>query len=77
MIGAKPAPGNYYKCAVSAGWVEEKKIILKVQVIDKYFGKLHIVIGFMDENHVTVFMRRAAQDFLSEYEGYAIGKANE
>lgn len=77
MVGSKKAEGNFYKCAVSAAWTEEKKIILKVQIIDKYFGKLHIVIGFRDENCVTVYMKKAAQDFLFEYEGYAIGTAAE
>ena len=74
LIGSKPELGNRYKCAVSAAWIEEKKIILNVQIIDKYFGKLHIVISFSDENHISVFMKKAAQDFLFEYEGYAVGK---
>ena len=74
MIGSKRAIGNRYKCASSAAWVEGRKLIINVQIIDKYFGKLHIVISFKDEEHITVLMKKAAQDFLNEYDGCAIGE---
>ena len=74
LVGSEYAEGNFYKCAVSAAWAEEKKFILNVQIIDKYFGKLHIVISFRDAKHVTVFMKKAAEDFLLEYDGTALGR---
>lgn len=59
-----------YRAAVSAGWIEEKKLQLRVQVIDRYFGLLVITIGFKDEEQVSISMRKAAEDFFNEYEGW-------
>lgn len=72
IIGSETAPGNMYKCAASAAWVEKTKLFIKVQIIDKYFGNLGITIGFKgDEFGMQMF--KAAEDFLDEYEGYAGG----
>ena len=71
-VGTVSAIGNYYKCAASAAWIEEKKLSLKVQVIDEYFGRLNITLGFHDDM-VGISMRKAAEDFMKEYEGYGIG----
>lgn len=68
------APGNKYKCAVSADWSEEKKLRLKVQIIDKYFGNSLFVFSFKD-NRVMVSMRSHAEAFLQEYMGIAKGEA--
>ena len=76
LIGSKPDVGNRYKCAASAVWAEERKLLINVQIIDKYFGKLHIMISFKDEEHITVLMKKAAQDFLNKYDGCAIGELN-
>ena len=69
MVGATFAPGNYYDCAVSADWPEERTLRVRVQIIDKYFGNLSILFGFRDENHVSVRMQKTAEDFLDEYCG--------
>ncbi|MBO5928570.1 MAG: serine hydrolase [Clostridia bacterium] len=74
-IGGIPAPGNYYDCAVSCGWVEEQKLHLDVQIIDKYLARLSIEISFKDETTVCVRMRRFAEAFLNEYQGYGEGHA--
>lgn len=64
----------HYTCASSASWVEEKKINIFVQIIDKYFGNLHIVIGF-EKDRAGLYMCKTAEDFLEEYEGFAGGTA--
>ena len=69
LVATLPAPGNYYDCAASADWCEPKKLRIRVQIIDKYFGNLAIVLGFRDEKHVTVRMVKTAEAFLGEYEG--------
>lgn len=74
MYGSMAAPGNKYKCAASAAWVDENKIFIKVQIIDKYFGNLNITLGFKDDE-IGVCMIKTAEDFLCEYEGFAGGKA--
>lgn len=72
-VGSEYAPGNYYKCAASAAWVEENKLRIMVQIIDRYFGNLSITLGFQ-ENKVGVYMQKHAEDFLDEYKGYAHGE---
>ena len=59
-----------YQCAVSAGWVEEKKLQIKVQIIDRYFANLIITIGFRDLDTVGICMNKCAEDFLNEYQGW-------
>lgn len=73
-VGNTPTRNNYYKCAVSGAWVEERKLYLSVQVIDKYFGRLNIVFGFLENGRVGLFMQKTAEGFLEEYRGYAGGK---
>jgi len=72
-IGSVAAPGNKYHCAVSGAWVENAKLRLQVQIIDKYFGILDIILGFRDDL-LGIFMEKTAEDFLWTYEGYATGK---
>ena len=65
-----------YDCAASAGWIENKKIQLRVQIIDRYFGSLVATFGFKDENTVAVRMIKHAEDFLNEYNGWMAGKSS-
>lgn len=63
-----------YDCASSAGWIEEKKLQLRVQIIDRYEGKLIVTFGFADENTAGVRMMKCAEDFLNEYDGWMIAR---
>ena len=72
-VGGIKCEGNTYKCAASAGWVEEKKLSIIVQIIDDYIGLLNIIIGFNGE-YALLDMRKNAEDFLNEYQGFAIAK---
>lgn len=68
-------PGNrLYKCATSAAWKSDYQLYIKVQINDTYFGVLNITIGFVD-NKIGVYMISAAEDFLTEYYGFAGGVA--
>lgn len=69
MVATIPDPGHRYDAAFSADWPEERKLRIRVQIIDKYFGNLGIVFGFRDENTVSVRMSKKAEAFLREYEG--------
>lgn len=71
--GGKFAPGNWYRCAASGGWIEENKLQIMVQIIDRYFGNMTITLCFRDER-VEVSMRKDAEAFLDTYQGYASGK---
>lgn len=72
-VGSVETKGVFYNCASSAAWVEEKKIYIKVQIIDKYFGNMGITIGFRDDV-CGIKMNKIAEDFLDEYQGFAGGK---
>ena len=67
-IATVPQENFYYQC------VEERKLRIMVQIIDRYFGNLHITLSFLG-NDLGVYMHKTAQDFLNEYQGYAHGKA--
>ena len=62
-----------YDCATSAEWDDEIKLVIKCQIIDKYFGRLAISLAFNDES-INVKMDKTAEAFLNEYNGTAIGK---
>ena len=64
-----------YDCASSAGWIEEKKLQLRVQIIDRYFGSMVATFGFLDESTLAVRMIKHAEDFLNEYDGWIAAKA--
>lgn len=72
LVASVPEKGNKYECAVSADWPELRKLRIKVQVIDKYFGQLSMQFGFKGDK-VGIFMMKSAEAFLDEYQGYANG----
>ncbi len=69
----KTTNGFMYDCAVSGAWQEPKKLMLKVQIIDKYFGNLAMVFAFKGDL-VTVSLIKTAEYFLREYEGQFVAK---
>ncbi len=75
LVATIPEQGHRYDAAFSADWAEEKKLRIRVQIIDKYFGNLAIVFGFRDENTVSVRMSKTAEAFLNEYSGILNAKA--
>jgi len=66
--GAKSEDDYLYDCATSAVWAQENKLLLKVQIIDKYFGNALWEFTFKD-NKATVIMQKNAEAFLDEYQG--------
>ncbi len=71
LMGTKEGD-RLYQCAASAAWVTENQLFIKVQIIDTYFGNLNIKLGF-DGDKIGILMTKTAEDFLSEYEGFAGG----
>jgi hypothetical protein len=47
--------------------------MIYVQIIDRYLGHCNMTFAFRDDK-VTVVMRKTAEDFLDEYQGYAAGE---
>ena len=57
-----------YDCAVSAAWLEERKLQMFVQVIDRYFGQMVATFAFRD-NVGVMWMTKSAEQFMDEYIG--------
>ena len=72
MTATVPAENHFYDCACSGAWAEDKKLRIKVQIIDKYFGNAAFTFSFKD-SRVTLRMIKNAEAFLEEYNGYALG----
>ncbi len=72
MVGSVYAPGNYYKSATSAAWKSENELLVNVQVIDEYFGRLWMTFKF-DGDEIKISMRKVAEDFFHTYSGEAKG----
>lgn len=68
--------GFMYNDAVSLAWVEEKKIMLYVQIIDRYFGNMGAIFSFKGDEVYARFSK-CAENFLGEYEGRLVGKSAE
>lgn len=72
--GAVPTTDGYmHKDAVSFAWAEPKKIIVLVQIIDRYFGNMSMTFGFKGDEVYAIFSK-TAEDFLAEYAGCLVGK---
>ncbi len=59
--------------AVSAAWIDERTLWLKIQIIDDYFGNCDARFTFTDDGRVHLSMTKTAEDFLDEYRGEADG----
>lgn len=70
--GVRTTDGFMYDDAVSATWLDDSKLMIYVQIIDRYLGNCNMTFAFRDDK-VTLVMRKCAEDFLEEYYGYAAG----
>ena len=66
--GLRTTDGFMYKDAVSFTWLEEKKLIVTVQVIDRYFGLMSACFGFNGKYAAAQF-NKVGEDFFAEYQG--------
>ena len=71
--GLPNTEGYLYDCAVSGAWREARKLELKVQIIDRYFGNALFIVSFDGEDAVLV-MCKAAEDFMDTYSGAVVAK---
>ena len=65
--------GFTYDCAASAAWREEKKLTMRVYIIDKYLGNMTAIFSFKGDE-VFVRMLGNAENFLKEYNGEFMAK---
>lgn len=71
--GLRTTDGFMYKDAVSLAWLEDKKLMLFVQIIDRYFGLMSATFAFRDEHAAAQFVK-VGEDFLGEYQGVLSAK---
>ena len=64
--------GEKYRSFASAAWTEPHKLMLRVLLCDRYFGNMTAVFSFK-ENTVSLWLGKAAEWFLNEYQGFACG----
>ena len=69
----KTTDGSTYKDAVSLCALEEKKLLMYVQIIDQYLGNLTIHFGFKDDL-LYATLDKNAENFLDEYQGTLVAK---
>lgn len=74
-VGNVPVPGHRYDAAFSADWPDAQTLRIRVQIIDKYFGNLSVMIGWRNERVATLRFTKKAEDFLGEYEGIVNARA--
>ncbi len=59
--------GVGYRSLGSAAWIDEHTLVIRVQVIDDYFGNMRLTFDFSDKDNVKVSGRKTAEWFLDEY----------
>ena len=74
--GLRTTDGFTYKDAVSLAFRDANKIMMRVQIIDRYFGNATFIFAFKGDEAV-VAMTKTAEDFLGEYQGRALARAEE
>ena len=62
-----------YRCMATAAWTEAQKFVLRVYVIDDYFGNMAATFGFKGDE-AGVIMTKYAEDFMQEYNGIGAAK---
>ena len=72
LVGGVPGD-RLYDCAASAAWVSPNQLLLRVQIIDTYFGNLTMCFGWNEDGEMAVHMQKTAEHFLDTYSGFAMG----
>ncbi len=71
--GVETTNGFTYDCACSLAVKGENQLLLFVQIIDKYFGNMSMLVG-VNGGYANVKMSKEAENFLEEYQGEFIAK---
>jgi hypothetical protein len=69
--GVRSEDDFMYDDAVSLTWLQDNRLILYVQIIDRYFGNMSAIFGFKGDD-CAVQMEKTAEDFLDKYFGTAL-----
>jgi len=70
-IGTKD---TQYQCICAGAWAEDKTFLGTIYAVDDYFGSINLQLTFVG-NEVCGYMKKAAEAFFDEYQGFISGKA--
>lgn len=65
-----------YACEASAAWVQEDKLAIRVYITDDYLAGMQMEFAFKGDE-IALRMKKVAEFFLNEYEGFAGGYRRE
>ena len=65
-------PETQYKCMCSGVWLSEEVLYIKTNIIEECFASVNMLLVFRD-NTVTICIKKVAEMFLQDYEGFATG----
>lgn len=71
QIGVPKGEGYHY--LATAVWHGDAQLLLRVNIMDDYFGNLSIVFGFRDDK-IAISASKTAECFLDDYVGMAGGR---
>jgi hypothetical protein len=71
MVFGEPS-GKGYEAWASAGWVDGNSLMILCHLTDDYCGNLRVNAVF-DGSRVTLYMKKSAERFLDDYEGWSYG----
>ena len=57
----------YLRDGVSACWLEERKLMVVVQILDRYLGNMTLNFAFREDGEASLYIHKFAEYFLHEY----------
>lgn len=65
-------PDTEFECMCSGVWLSKDVLYLKTNIIEECFASVNMLLVFKEDT-VTICMKRVAELFLQDYEGFATG----
>ena len=69
--GLRTTDGSTYRCATSAAFREENKLLMRCHIIDNYLGNMTAIFSFKGDKAVLRMVSNA-EDFMQEYKGETV-----
>lgn len=63
-----------YSCSVSAEWLEDRKLLMRIWAEDLYVGNMAMFFYFCEDGRISVCANKHAQFYFDGFNGYAYGR---
>ena len=70
----KTTDGYMRDVAVSGGWLDQSRFMLRVQIVDHYPGNMSMIFNFKDD-YAVMCVEKTAENSFNEYPGQFVGHA--